>query len=73
MAKADLVPLDGTVTKVNRGGLFHVECATGHEVIAKLASRVRRNRIRVVLGDRVTVRVSPYDPKRGFITYRHRD
>ena len=43
-----------------------------HEVLAKLAGKVRRHRIRVVLGDRVTVAVSPYDPTRGFIVYRQR-
>jgi translation initiation factor IF-1 len=41
-------------------------------VLAKLAGKVRRHRIRVVLGDRVTVAVSPYDPTRGFIVYRQR-
>jgi len=72
MAKADLVPLEGEVVKVSRGGLFHVDCANGHEVLAKLSGRARRNRIRVVLGDHVTVSVSPYDASRGFIVYRHR-
>ncbi len=72
MAKADLVPLEGEVIKVSRGGLFHVMCDNGHELIAKLSGRARRHRIRVVLGDRVTVGVSPYDPNRGMITYRHR-
>ena len=42
------------------------------KVLAKLAGKVRRHRIRVVLGDRVTVAVSPYDPTRGFIVYRQR-
>ena len=72
MAKADLVPLEGEVVKVSRGGLFHVACENGHEILAKLSGRARRNRIRVVLGDFVTVSVSPYDASRGFIVYRHR-
>jgi translation initiation factor IF-1 len=41
-------------------------------VVAKLKKRLNRHKIRVVLGDRVTVGVSPYDPKRGFIMYRFR-
>ena len=49
-----------------------VKLDNGHEVLAKLAGKVRRHRIRVVLGDRVTVAVSPYDPTRGFIVYRQR-
>jgi translation initiation factor IF-1 len=72
MAKAELVPLEGTAIRVHRGGLFEVECAKGHKVLARLSGRARRNRIRVVLGDHVTVRVSPYDPTRGIIVYRHR-
>jgi translation initiation factor IF-1 len=71
MPMADLVPLEGTVIHVHRGGLFDIECESGHRVLAKLSGRARRHRIRVVLGDEVTVRVSPYDASRGFIVYRH--
>jgi len=72
MAKADLIPLEGTVVSLGRGGLFNVETESGHQIVAKLAGKMRRFRIRVVLGDRVTVSVSPYDPDRGLITFRHR-
>lgn len=72
MSKDDLVQLQGQVVKIGKGGTFHVECDSGHEILAKLAGRTRRNRIRVVLGDRVTVAVSPYDPSRGLIVYRER-
>ncbi len=57
---------------IAKGGNFRVRTESGHEVLAKLAGRVRRHRIRVVLGDKVTVAVSPYDPSRGFIVYRQR-
>ena len=70
MARSDLVDMEGTVAEVLVGGNFKVECQGGHSVLAHLAGRMRRNRIRVVLGDRVTVSVSPYDASRGFITYR---
>ena len=55
-----------------KGGHFRVKCDNDHEVLAKLAGKMRRRRIRVVLGDRVTVAVSPYDASRGFIVYRMR-
>jgi translation initiation factor IF-1 len=70
MSREDHVQLDGTVIEIAKGGHFRIAVAGGHEVLAQLAGRMRRNRIRVVLGDRVTVGVSPYDPSRGLITFR---
>ena len=70
MARADLVDMEGRVSEVLVGGNFKIVCQGGHSVLAHLAGRMRRNRIRVVLGDQVTVSVSPYDPTRGLITYR---
>ena len=72
MSKDELIPLEGTVVSAERGGNFIVECENGHNVQARLSGKVRRHRIRVVLGDIVTVSVSPYDPTRGLITYRKR-
>lgn len=72
MSKDDLIQLQGEVVHVGKGGNFRVQCENGHEVLAKLSGHTRRHRIRVVLGDRVTVAVSPYDPTRGFIVYRER-
>jgi translation initiation factor IF-1 len=62
--------MEGKVTEVLIGGCFRIDVQGGHVVLAHLAGRMRRNRIRVVLGDQVTVAVSPYDPSRGLITYR---
>lgn len=70
MARSDLVQMEGTVKEVMVGGNFRVEVKGGHQVLAQLAGKVRRNRIRVVLGDQVTVAVSPYDPSRGLIVFR---
>ena len=70
MARADLVDMEGKVAEVLVGGNFKIQVDGGHTVLAHLAGRMRRNRIRVVLGDHVTVSVSPYDPTRGLITYR---
>lgn len=70
MAKSDLVQMDGMIGEVLAGGNFIVQVEGGHRVLAHLAGRMRRNHIRVVLGDRVTVAVSPYDPSRGLIVFR---
>ena len=70
MSRDDLVAMEGKVVEVLVGGNFRVDVEGGHSVLAHLAGRMRRNRIRVVLGDQVTVAVSPYDPSRGLITFR---
>jgi len=72
MSSDDAIEFEGKVVEVLSGGTFKVNVGEGHDVIAKLAGKMRRYRIRVVLGDRVTVAVSPYDPTRGRITYRPR-
>ena len=71
MSRQDLVEIAGIVVEMAHG-IYRVECDNGHVVKARLKKRLNRHRIRIVLGDRVTVGVSPYDPDRGFITYRHR-
>lgn len=72
LSKDDLIDMQGTVVAVHSGGLYRVQCDSGHEVLAQLSGRMRRFRIKVVPGDRVTVGVSPYDPVRGIITFRAR-
>ncbi len=72
MASDDLIELEGVVKEVYQGGNFLVETDNGHQVKAHLAGRLRRYRIRVVLGDKVTVAVSPYDLGKGRITFRHK-
>ena len=71
MASDDLIELEGVVKEVFQGGNFLVETDVG-DVKAHLAGRLRRYRIRVVLGDKVTVAVSPYDLTKGRITFRHK-
>ena len=70
MSKDDLIDMQGTVVAVHSGGLYRVQIDTGHEVLAQLSGRMRRFRIKVVPGDRVTIAVSPYDLTHGFIVYR---
>ena len=72
LSKDDLIDIQGTVVAVHSGGLYRVQVDAGHEVLAQLSGRMRRFRIKVVPGDRVTVGVSPYDPVRGIITFRAR-
>ena len=70
MSKDDLIDVQGTVIAVHSGGLYRVSVDSGHEVLAQLSGRMRRFRIKVVPGDRVTIAVSPYDLTHGFIVYR---
>ncbi|RJO66866.1 MAG: translation initiation factor IF-1 [Myxococcales bacterium] len=73
MSRDDLIQLDGTVVEVLTDGNFKVETDTGQALLARLAGKLRKFRIRVILGDRVTVGVSPYDPSHGLILHRHRE
>lgn len=73
MARDDLIQLEGVVVEVLTDGNFRVETETGQPLLARLAGKLRKFRIRVILGDRVTVGVSPYDPTHGLILHRHRD
>jgi translation initiation factor IF-1 len=70
MSREDHIEFEGTVVEVLAGGLFKVRLDSGLEVLAHLAGKMRKYRIRIVLGDRVRVAVSPYDPSRGRIVYR---
>lgn len=71
MSKADHIDMEGTVVDVAAGGNFKVELTVNKAVIlAKLSGNMRHNKIRVVLGDKVTVAFSPYDGERGLITFR---
>lgn len=66
----DHIKLEGVVTNVFAGGQFEVETDAGTKVRAQLCGRMRKFRIRVILGDRVTVALSPYDLTHGMIVYR---
>jgi translation initiation factor IF-1 len=72
MAKQEAFEIDGTVEQVLPNTTFRVLCANGHYVLATIAGKMRRFRIRVLAGDRVTMAVSPYDVTRGRITFRHK-
>ncbi len=72
MASDDLIEMEGVVSEVYPSGNFEVETEQGLKVKAHLAGKLRRFRIRVVLGDKVTVAVSPYDLTKGRIVFRHK-
>ena len=72
MAKEEPIQLDGTVTEVLPNATFRVRLSNGHDMLATLAGQMRRFRIRVLAGDRVTLEASPYDLSRGRITFRHK-
>ncbi len=72
MAKEEAIELEGTVTEVLPNATFRVSMENGHDVLATMAGRMRRFKIRVLAGDRVTMEVSPYDLTRGRITFRHK-
>lgn len=72
MPKEEAIEADGTVTEVLPNATFRVLLENGHDVLATMAGRMRRFRIRVLAGDRVTLALSPYDLSRGRITFRHR-
>lgn len=72
MAKEAAIEIEGQVTELLRNSTFRVMCSNGHSVLATIAGKMRRFRIRVLAGDRVTLALSPYDLTRGRITYRHK-
>jgi translation initiation factor IF-1 len=72
VAKEEAIEMEGTVSEVLPNTTFRVLLENGHQVLATVAGKMRRFRIRVLAGDRVTLAVSPYDLTRGRITYRHK-
>jgi translation initiation factor IF-1 len=73
VAKEEAIALEGTVTEILPNATFRVALTNGHNALATLAGNMRRFRIRVLAGDRVTIEVSPYDLTRGRIIFRHKN
>ena len=71
--KEEPIELEGTVEKNLGNGNYQVAVSENHSVLAQVAGKMRKYRIRVLPGDRVSLEVSPYDLSRGRITYRHRN
>jgi translation initiation factor IF-1 len=68
----DKIVVEGVVIEALPGTQFKVRLETGHEVLAYLSGKMRKYYIRILLGDKVRVEMSPYDLTRGRIVYRHR-
>ena len=69
---SDLIEAEGVVTEVLPNARFRVTLENGHDVLAYTAGRMKKFRIRILTGDRVTVEMTPYDLSKGRITYRAR-
>ena len=70
MAKEDVIEIEGKVVETMPNAMFTVELENGHQILATVSGKIRKNYIRILVGDRVTVEMSPYDLTRGRITYR---
>jgi translation initiation factor IF-1 len=70
--KKDVIEVEGTVVEPLPNAMFRVELKNGHKVLAHVSGKIRMNFIRILPGDRVLVELSPYDLKRGRITYRYK-
>jgi translation initiation factor IF-1 len=72
LPEPETIKAEGVVTEALRDSNFRVQLENGHTLLATIAGRMRRYRIRVMVGDRVAVEITPYDLGRGRITFRHR-
>jgi translation initiation factor IF-1 len=71
--KEDLIEMEGVVSEVLPDSRFRVTLDTGHDVMAYASGRMKKNRIRILAGDRVTLEMTPYDLTKGRINFRHKD
>lgn len=71
MAKEELIEMRGTVTEVLPDSRFRVTLDNGHRLVAYTGGKMRKHRIRVITGDKVSLEMSPYDLSKGRITFRH--
>lgn len=71
MAKEELIEMSGVVTEILPEQRFRVDLENGHKMIAYTAGRMKKNFIRIIAGDKVTLELSPYDLTKGRIVFRH--
>ena len=70
MPKEDMIEVEGTVIEALPNAMFQVEITGGHKVLAHISGRLRKNFIKILPGDKVTLQMSPYDLSNGRITWR---
>jgi len=71
--KEELLQFEGRVTEILPDARYRVELENGHQLVAYTAGRMKKNRIKTLAGDRVTVELSPYDLEKGRLIFRHKD
>ncbi|MBI4937876.1 MAG: translation initiation factor IF-1 [Nitrosomonadales bacterium] len=71
MAKEELLEMNGVVDEVMPDSRFRVTLENGHKLVAYSAGRMRKNHIRIIAGDKVSLELSPYDLSKGRIMFRH--
>ncbi len=72
MAKEDHIEMEGKVTETLPNTMFRVELENGHIITAHISGKMRKNYIRILTGDKVTVELTPYDLTKGRIIYRNK-
>jgi len=72
MAKQGPITMDGVITETLPNAMFRVKLDNGHEILSVISGKMRMNYIRILVGDKVTVEMSPYDLTKGRITYRYK-
>jgi translation initiation factor IF-1 len=73
MAKEQQLEMEGTVIDTLPNTMFRVELESGHVILAHISGKMRKNYIRILKGDKVTVEMTPYDLSKGRITFRHKE
>jgi translation initiation factor IF-1 len=73
MPKEDMIQMEGLVNEVLPDTRFRVTLDNGHLIIAYMAGKMRKHRIRILAGDKVSIELTPYDLSKGRITFRHKD
>lgn len=73
MAKEEQIEMEGTVIDALPNTMFRVQLDNGHIVLAHISGKMRKNYIRILKGDKVTVEMTPYDLTKGRITFRHKE
>ncbi len=72
MAKQGPITMDGVITETLPNAMFRVKLDNGHEILSVISGKMRMNYIRILVGDKVTVEMSPYDLTKGRIIYRYK-
>ena len=73
MSKEELIQFEGLVIEILPDARYRVQLDAGYEVVAHTAGKMKKNRIKTLAGDRVTVEMSPYDLEKGRLIFRHKD